>query len=252
MSLVWIGRFFSLWKNGDAALPGLRVGGLEMWPGRSDECEGQRPDFLLYREVFARMRRRTDADVLLSIVDHAAVSKIREVFDPLEMLALPLEWSDSNFESLAPSEFRQRKASSFCLGSPRGDISAALAAIWREYHDVYPILAMGAEVESLVERWGSRNEVGGDARDVLLSRYNGLLYIGCPFELYAAGEGVFAPLTSVLTELEEELDVAGWLGRAAAEAVSSDMGTYYWLGDPAAQRESRLTPLRDLLEAEST
>jgi hypothetical protein len=247
-----MGQFFSLWEDARLlAEPCCRIGGPEIggltfntnsWAPGEDE---------LYIALFEGLASRLPCDLFVSTMDDENRRSMARMLDPLETIAVPLEWDDHRFHVLGEQEFEQgepQEYSTVCFSSPGKSPRQALNWLWGTQSEFwFPLLGILPRTRHTLSRWNSVRLAQEDARNIILQIYEGLLFIGCPRELYVSGgTHVVGPLVQVMSELEERLTQHGWIENARSQVVSSESGTYYHADDPRATSVELVGHLSDL------
>lgn len=253
MSLRWAGRFFTLWEGSRRlAAPCFRIGGPEAGGLAFDNPSSWAPgEDELYIALFEGLARRLRCDLFVSTMDQASWNTMARMLEPLETLAVPLEWDDHKFYVLSEEEFEAGEPtthSTVCFSSPRQALRGALSWLWSTQSELwFPLICLLPRTRHALSRWHLAKLDEGDARDFLLQRYEGLLFIGCPRELYVTGtRRVVDAVIEVMAEIEQGLAQHDWLEKARAQLVCSEGGTYYREDDPRASAVKLAGRLLDL------
>lgn len=253
MSALWFGRFFSLWDQpSELGQPSYRVGGPEAGGLFGGSVTGWSPtSYELYVAIFEGLLSGERSDLFVSTLHDTDRRHLAGLLEPMEMLTLPIEWDDHDFEVLSLEEFETgapAEYSTVCFASPGKGVREALSWIWpARSQSSFPLLGIRRRSRELLTPWLSGHQPEGDARTLLLRHYDGLAYLGCPRELYVVGgESVVRTTTTMLQAVEQELLGHSWLQKAREALVCSADGTYYADDDPRAQAVPLAGRLEDL------
>lgn len=253
MSAFWFGRYFSLWEEpilggisrfriGGPEAGGLIQGAPDTWTPGEDG---------LYISIFDGLARQMECELFVSAMDPESWTKMAHLLDPLEVTVVPVEWDDHEFHVITEEELESAEPTSHntvCFSLPRRELREALSWIWRAHSQSwFPLLGITPHKRYSLPRWRSISLYDRDARELLLEGCEGLLYVGCPRELYLAGSQKIVDATiEVLADIEESLARQGWLERVRGRLVVTEEGSYYLEGDPYSKMCTLAGRLADL------
>lgn len=253
MSAFWFGRYFSLWEEPKfGGISRFRIGGPEaggLIQGASDVWVPGEDG--LYVSIFDGLASRLDCELFVSAMDTESWIKMAHLLDPIEVIVVPVEWDDHEFHVITEEELESGEPTSHntvCFSLPRRDLRETLSWIWRAHSQIwFPLLGIMPHRRYALVRWRSVELHDRDARELLLEGCEGLLYVGCPRELYLIGSQRIVDITiEVLGEIEQSLARWGWLDRVRGRLVVTEEGSYYLEGDPHSKMCSLLGRLADL------